>query len=237
MRSQLFAPEHVEAAPTGLFTLQNAKLLKVALGGGGGGGGGTGSGAGEVLARQGSMVAYQGRMDFDREGSGSVGRFFKKAFTGEGVPLMRVSGQGDLFLAHDADEVHLIHLDDDALTVNGANILAFEPSLSWDIRRVEGVGMLSGGMFNTLLSGTGWVAITAHGTPVVLQTDAPTYADVQSAIAWSATLQTGVQRSAGVKAAFGLGSGEAFQLAFSGQGFVIVQASEGPAVPPHSHGG
>jgi len=32
------------------------------------------------------------------------------------------------------------------------------------------------------------------------------------------------------------GSGEAFQLAFSGQGFLVVQASEGPVVPTHSHG-
>jgi len=27
------------------------------------------------------------------------------------------------------------------------------------------------------------------------------------------------------------------QIAFAGSGFVVVQASEGPAVPPHSHGG
>jgi hypothetical protein len=31
------------------------------------------------------------------------------------------------------------------------------------------------------------------------------------------------------------GSGEAFQLAFSGTGFVVVQASEGRVVPRHSH--
>jgi len=34
----------------------------------------------------------------------------------------------------------------------------------------------------------------------------------------------------------GRGSGEAVQLAFAGQGFVVVQASEGPSVPPHNHG-
>ncbi|MFC7360910.1 hypothetical protein [Nocardioides astragali] len=32
------------------------------------------------------------------------------------------------------------------------------------------------------------------------------------------------------------GTGEAFQYAFQGPGFVVVQPSEGPVVPPHSHG-
>ncbi len=221
MRSELFG-KNLESSSADLFTLQNSKLLKVAL-------------QGEVMARQGSMVAYQGQVEFDYEGSGGVGRFIKKAVTGEGVPLMRCRGQGDLFLANDADEIHLLHLDQDALTVNGANILAFEPAISWDIRRVEGASMLTGGLFNTVLTGTGWVAITAHGTPVVLQTDAPTFVDAQAAVAWSASLQTSLSRSMKLGALVGRGSGEAVQLAFLGQGFVVVQASEGHVVPAHSH--
>jgi len=223
MRSELFG-KNLESQSADLFTLQNSKLLKVTL-------------RGEVMARQGSMVAYQGQVEFDYEGSGGIGRFIKKAVTGEGVPLMRCRGQGDLFLANNADEIHLLHLDQDALTVNGANILAFEPGISWDIRRVEGASMLSGGLFNTVLTGTGWVAITAHGTPVVLQTDAPTFVDAQAAIAWSASLQTSVSRSMKLGALVGRGSGEAIQLAFAGQGFVVVQASEGQTVPAHSHSG
>ncbi len=156
VRSELFGT-NLEAQTAETFTLQNSKMLRVAL-------------RGEVMARQGSMVAYQGRMEFDYEGSGGVGRFIKKALTGEGVPLMRCRGEGDLFLAHDADEVHLVRLEQDALTVNGPNVLAFEPGGSWDIRRVEGASMFAGGLFNTVLSGSSWVAITAHGTPVVLQT-------------------------------------------------------------------
>jgi uncharacterized protein (AIM24 family) len=222
VRSELFG-RNLEAQTTDVFALQNAKLLKVALNG-------------EVLARQGSMVAFQGQVDFQYEGSGGVGRFLKKALTGEGVPLMRCRGQGELFIAHNADEVHLVRLEDDALSVNGQNILAFEPTLAWDIRRVEGASMFAGGLFNTVLSGSGWVAITAHGTPVVLQTDAPTFADAQAAIAWSASLQTSVNRTMKLGAMLGRGSGEAVQIAFAGQGFVIVQASEGPVVPPHNHG-
>ena len=215
MRSALFSPENMERETTDLFTLQNSKMLKVALNG-------------ELMARQGSMVAYQGQMEFEDQGAGGIGKFIKKAITGEGAPLMKVRGQGDLFLANNADDVHLIRLENDALTVNGANILAFEPSISWDIRRIEGAGMMAGGLFNTLLQGTGWVAITAHGAPVVLQTNQPTYADGQAAIAWSANLQTRVHASVNLGTLIGRSSGETIQLAFHGQGFIIVQASEGP---------
>jgi uncharacterized protein (AIM24 family) len=128
-----------------------------------------------------------------------------------------------------------VTLDGDSITVNGKNVLAFDSSLEWDIKRVEGASMMSGGVFNTVFTGSGQVAITAHGTPVVLSVDAPTYADVQAAIAWSTTLTTNVRRTAGAAALIGRGSGEAFQLGFSGQGFVIVQASEGRVVLPHTH--
>lgn len=214
--------QYAEAAGGQRVVRQNSKMLKVTLGP-------------DVLARQGSMVAFQGAIDFDYEGSGGLGKFMKKAVTGEGVPLMRCSGQGELFLANDADQVHILHLDGAGLTVNGRNILAFEPSLEWDVRRVEGAGMISGGMFNTHLQGHGWVAITSQGEPVVLRTDQPTFADPDAAIAWSANLTTSLNRTVKAKALVGRGSGEAFQLAFSGQGIVIVQPSEG-GVPPHSHG-
>jgi uncharacterized protein (AIM24 family) len=224
VRSALFSPEHRESQQQGRFALQNPRMLKVAL-------------DGEVMARQGSMVAYQGAVDFAYQGAGGVGRFLKKTFTGEGLPLMRVSGRGDVFFAKDADEIHLVHLDgSDGLTVNGANVVAFDTSLSWDIRKLEGASMFSGGLFNTVFTGSGTVALACHGTPVVLSVDAPTFADVQAAVAWSPGLQTSVRRTAGAAALIGRGSGEAFQLAFSGSGFVVVQASEGPAVPPHSHG-
>jgi uncharacterized protein (AIM24 family) len=72
---------------------------------------------------------------------------------------------------------------------------------------------------------------------VVLQTDTPTYVDAQAAIAWSADLQTSIHRTMKIGAVVGRGSGEAVQLGFTGTGFVIVQASEGQGVAPHSHGG
>jgi uncharacterized protein (AIM24 family) len=223
VRSDLFG-SNLEAAAGEAFALQNSRMLRVAL-------------DGEVMARQGSMVAFQGQVDFEYKGSGGIGRMLKKAVTGEGVPLMRCHGRGDVFFANYAAEVHLLRLEGDALSVNGHSILAFEPTLTWDIRRIEGASMFAGGLFNTILQGTGWVAITAHGTPVVLQTDAPTYVDAQAAIAWSADLKTSIHRTVKAGALIGRGSGEAVQLGFAGSGFVVVQASEGQGVAPHTHSG
>ena len=221
MRSDLFGT-NLESVTTDRFTLQNHRMLRVAL-------------DGDVMARQGAMVAYQGEVDFAYQGSGGVGKFLKKAFTNEGMSLMKVSGRGDVFFADDAMEIHLVKLEGDSLTVNGANVLAFDSTITWDIKRVEGASMMAGGVFNTTFTGTGTVAITSHGTPVVLNVDAPTYADIQAAVAWSTSLTTSVRRTAGAGAMIGRGSGEAFQLVFNGQGFVIVQASEGRIVAPHSH--
>ena len=225
MRSELFGQNLETTSDEGL-SLQNPRMLKARLQGS------------ELLARQGAMVAFQGAVEFVYEGAGGMGRFLKKALTGEGVPLMRCRGTGDVFLAQDGNELHILDLDGgDGVTVNGANVLAFEPTLTWDIRRVEGASALSGGVFNMVFSGAGRLVVSAFGTPVVLNTgEASTFADLQSAIAWSSALQTRLVRTAGVSALIGRGSGEAFQLAFSGQGFLVVQASEGPVVPKHSHG-
>ncbi|MFD9939598.1 AIM24 family protein [Nonomuraea sp. NPDC059023] len=221
MRSSFFGNLDPQQAQ-GSFALQNTKMLRVRL-------------PQEVLARQGSMVAFQGQMTFDYEGSGGVSKLFKKVMTGEGVPLMRVKGDGLLYLADNADDIHLFYLENEGLTVNGRNLLAFEPQLAWDINRVQGAGVAAGGLFNTTVTGTGWVAVTAHGSPVMLDAgQAPTFADGQSAVCWSAGLNVGVNRTFKAGALIGRGSGEAMQLAFQGQGFVLVQASEGPPIPSAS---
>ncbi len=219
MRSNLFAPENQEqeSAQPGL-RLQNSKMLKIELNG-------------DALARQGSMIAYQGDVRFEALGSGGIGNFFKQKLTGEGVPLMKLSGRGDVFLADAAADVHVIDLEgpDDALTINGKNVLAFEPTLSYDIQMTGGAGSVSNaGLFNCVFRGRGRLAITAKGAPVVLSVDAPTFADPQAAIAWSAGLQVGLHHAEqlGVHTLLGRTTGERYTMSFGGHGFVIVQASE-----------
>jgi uncharacterized protein (AIM24 family) len=220
MRSSLMQNAERSTEP-GSFVLQNSRMLKVDLAGTGG----------FFYAKQGSMVAYQGDVDFAYEGSGGMTKMFKKAFTGEGMKLMKVSGSGDVFLAQDADEIFVLELENESVTVSGSNILAFESTLTWDIKRVEGASMLSGGLFNTTFSGSGALAVTAYGTPVVLQVDVPTFVDIQSAVLWSTSLTSTVRKTAKLSAAIGRGSGEAYQLGLSGNGIVVVQASEGHPLP------
>ncbi len=200
------------------IALQNERLLRVRLGE-------------PFMARQGSMVAYQGNVDFAFEGGGA-GKFLKKALTGEGLPLMRCQGQGDVFLAEQANYVHLLQLTNSGLSISGKNVLAFSASLDWNIERVKGGSIATGGLFNTTLRGSGWIALTTDGPPVVLNAaEAPTFADTNAVVAWSANLQTQLKTSFKAGALIGRGSGEAVQVAFHGQGFVIVQPSEGITYP------
>ena len=200
------------------FALQNSKLLKVSLD------------QITIQAKLGSMVAYQGDVRFEHAGSGGMGRLLKKAVTGEGTQLMKVEGTGEVFLADRAQDVHLIKLENDRVTCNGANVLAFDAGIDWDIKRVEGgaAGVLAGGLFNMVLSGSGWVAVLSDGPPVKLDVEsAPTFADAQAAITWSSGVTTQVKVDANMKTLIGRGSGETVQVAFSGQGWVLVQPSEG----------
>jgi uncharacterized protein (AIM24 family) len=219
--------EFKETSGNESFQLQHSKCLKVNLNGE------------TIQSKLGSMVAYQGDVDFEHAGSGGLARMAKKAVTGEGAALMKVSGTGEVFLADLAQDIQLLKLEDEAITVNGANLLAFDADIDWDIKRVEGVsGMLGGGLYNTHLEGSGYVAVISDGTPVLLEVDGDeTYADPQAAITWSEGLETSVKTNVSVKNLIGRGSGESFQMAFSGKGWLLIQPSEGRVAAPSQAGG
>lgn len=223
MRSDLFTATHNEVQTAERFVKQSSKMLKVSLGP-------------DVLSAKGAMVAYQGQVQFNHEGSGSLSKFVKRALTSEDAPLMRVTGQGEVFFAQEAANVFLISLEGDGISVNGRSLLAFDAHLEWDVHRTKGAGMMTGGLFNTLIQGQGTVALTSDGEPMILDCSAqPTFVDVQAAVCWSANLVPNVVNSMNMSSMLRGGSGEAFQYAFHGPGFVVVQPSEGPTVPPHSH--
>ncbi len=207
-----------ETQSTDAFALQNSKLLKISLN------------QVTVQTKLGSMVAYQGDVTFEHAGSGGLGRMLKKAVTGEGTQLMKVTGTGEVFVADQAQDIHLIYLENDNITVNGPNVLAFDAGIDWDIQRLQGgaAGAMAGGLYNTSLSGTGWVAILSDGPPVLLNVaQAPTFADAQAAITWSSGVSVGIKTDVKLKNLIGRGSGESIQMAFTGQGWVLVQPSEG----------
>lgn len=227
MRSDIFRSENTAQAPTQVgLSLQHAKCVKYVVNG-------------ECLARQGAMVAYRGNLQFEVKGQG-VGKLLKRAVTGEGVPLMAVRGQGEVWFAADAQDCFVLELEEgDALSINGRNILCFDPTLRYDIQMVRGAGMFGGGLFNCVFTGTGRLAISSDGQPLVIPVSPqlPVFVDTDAVVGWSSALQTGIHKSQSVKSLLRGGSGELFQLALSGQGFVIVQPSEGQQAAQQSGGG
>ncbi|MGH3507850.1 MAG: AIM24 family protein [Nocardioidaceae bacterium] len=219
MQSELFEQTNLEVQAQQRFALQNSQLLRVSLGP-------------DVLATKGAMVAFQGQIQFDHEKTGSAMKMLKKAVTAEDNPLMRVSGEGEVFFANEAGYVFLVELTGDAISVSGRNLLAFDASLEWDIRRTKGAGVMAGGLFNTVVSGQGMAALCTVGKPVVLEcSQQPTYVDTNACVAWSANLEPSVVSSMKFKSLLRGGSGEALQYAFHGPGFVVVQPSEWATTP------
>ncbi|MFJ2823815.1 AIM24 family protein [Streptomyces toxytricini] len=216
MKSDLFSSDVLvrPAAAPGM-ALQNAKSVRYAV-------------DGEMLARQGSMVAFRGDLRFERKGQG-IGGMLKRAVTGEGLPLMSVRGRGEAWFAHRAGNCFIVEFEPgDALTVNGRNVLCFDSTLSYEIRMVKGAGMTGGGLFNSLFTGTGKLAVVCDGAPIVIPVTAssPVYVDTDAVVGWSAQLHTGLHRSQSVGSMLRGGSGEAVQLELRGEGFVIVRPSE-----------
>ncbi|MFF3729673.1 AIM24 family protein [Streptomyces sp. NPDC002476] len=183
----------------------------------------------DLFARAGSMVAYEGVIQYEPNPP-AVRQIARDWITGEGAPLMKCSGDGLLYLADYGADVVVVHLDNEALSVNGTNVLAFDAQLQWGVERVKGLAKFAGqGLWNVSISGTGWVALTSRGTPVVVNCGSgedETYVDPDALIAWSPNLKVKGKRSFKAASLIGRGSGEAFQMAFSGQGIVVVQPSE-----------
>jgi uncharacterized protein (AIM24 family) len=183
----------------------------------------------DLFARTGSMVAYEGFVQYEPNPP-AVRQMASQWITGERAPLMKCSGDGLLYLADYGADVVCVYLNNEALSVNGSNLLAFDAQLQWGVERVKGLAKFAGqGLFNVGVSGTGWVALTSRGTPVVVDCgrgEDETYVDPDALVAWSTGLKTKSKRSFKASSLIGRGSGEAFQIGFSGQGFVVIQPSE-----------
>ncbi len=218
MRSPLFDQVNQVQQSQQRWLLQSSKMLRVGFGP-------------EVLAAKGAMVAYLGQLQFKHEGANSVGNFLKRAVSNEGGQLMRVGGQGEVYFARRAEDVFLMELEGDAITINTSSLLAFDAALQWDIKMIGNAGMLAGGLWNLVLNGHGTVAVSSDGPPLLLDCSRqPVYVDPQAAVCWSAGLTPTIKNDMKLGALIGRGSGESFQLAFHGPGFVVVQPSEGQPV-------
>lgn len=210
-----FASEHVTTETDAPFQLENSYTLDVTV-------------DGSVPAKAGSMIAFTGDLSFTGKASaeGGITGFLKEAATGEGTPIMDVEGQGHVYLADSEKKVQLLELDaEDSITVNGEDVLAFEPSVSYEISSMDTLaGAFAGGFTNVFLEGPGYVAITTHADPIVLEP--PVSTDPSATVAWSGA-SPNVQVNKNLSDMIGQESGERFQMNFdSDTGYVVVQPYE-----------
>lgn len=142
---------------------------------------------------------------------------------------MKAQGQGKLYLADAGKKIIILHLQNEGIYINGNDLLAFEPSIKWDIKIMKRIaGMMAGGLFNVRCEGTGMIAITTHYEPLTLMVSPgkPVITDPNATVAWSGNLQPEFQTDISLKTFLGRGSGESIQMRFEGEGFVVVQPYE-----------
>jgi uncharacterized protein (AIM24 family) len=205
--------------PGDVFELEGAHMLEAHVGG-------------RLWSKLGAMVAYRGNLKFVREGAfeGGLGKFMKKMVSGEASALTKIEGTGIVYLADQKKNITILRLQQgDVINVNGNDLLAFEDTIRYDItmhRRVA--GMMSGGLFSVRLNGTGMIAIMSHGAPLTLRCTAsdPIVTDPNATVAWSGNLTPEIKTDISLRSLIGRGGGEAFQMLFRGEGFVVVQPYE-----------
>ncbi len=202
----------------GLFELETERMLELNLNG-------------TVWTKMGSMVAYRGNIRFTREGimEQGLGNLLKKAVSGEGARLTKAEGSGKVYLADSGKKITILELRNEAIFINGNDLLAFEPAIQFNIRMMKKMSaMLAGGLFNIRLEGTGMVAFTTHYDPVTLivTPQSPIVTDPNATVAWSGSLEPKIRTDVSLKTFVGRGSGESIQTEFHGNGFVVIQPHE-----------
>ncbi|ONH30472.1 TerD family protein [Pseudofrankia asymbiotica] len=208
---------YAENQAQGRWVAQNSKLVKVRLGE-------------DALALRGSMVAYQGNIDFDYKSRGLRGMLEEK-LTGQGLKLMTCKGQGEVFLAQDASDLHIVELGPgQKLCVNTKNVLAFDATITNEVKRIESAGIPGGGIFHFEMSGPGTIVVMTKGTPMTLPVQGPTFADINALVAWTVGMRVSVSSQVRIsRQVYHTASGESHNLQFQGMGgghFVVVQPYE-----------
>ncbi|NEA63591.1 AIM24 family protein [Streptomyces sp. SID12488] len=223
MQSPLFA--HNDSQTQERWSLQSKQMLRVTL-----------EGHDDILARKGTMVAYQGLMEFDAEyQSSNQGR--SRAQTGEGLDLMRCHGQGTVYLANLAQHIHVVDVEQDGLTVDSSYVLAMDSGLHHEVIAVDSLYGISGsGKYQLNITGRGRVALMTSGAPLMMQVTPDKYVncDADAIVAWSTGLRVQMQaqtHTSGVWRRRG-NTGEGWELSFMGSGYALVQPSE--LLPPQN---
>ncbi|MEU2563414.1 AIM24 family protein [Streptomyces longispororuber] len=201
------------------FRVQDSRVLAVEM---------TGD---SVKAKNGSMVAYDGTMNFKKLTGGGEGirGMVTRRLTNEQMTVMEVRGHGTCWFADRAAEISLVHLQGEKLYVESSNVLCTEATLRTGTTFTGLRGASQGnGVFTTTVEGTGQAAIISDGPAVVLRVTKqhPLTVDPGAYVAHQGSLKQSFQSGVTFRHFFGEGGGEAFQIRFEGEGLVYVQPSE-----------
>lgn len=193
----------------------------------------------QVYAQKGSMLATQGDITFERTflAGGGVQDLAMRAATSEGYALMIAKGTGKVFYGCDGAFVTLVKLNNEMLYVESDSLLSFDARLRTGTMflgnqgGVQGVirGAVSGqGLFTTTLQGNGELAILSDGNCIALNVtpQQPFCVDPDAYIAHKGELSSTIVTDLNWKTFIGQSSGESYQVKFTGQGTVYIQASE-----------
>jgi uncharacterized protein (TIGR00266 family) len=116
------------------------------------------TGAGSLLVQSGSWIASDPAIDVDSKWGGG-----KTFFSGEGLILLRCSGQGDILLsAYGAIRSHELAADE-SITLDTGHIVAFDDTVQYSVRK-------AGSWKSTILGGEGLVTDFRGPGRVWLQT-------------------------------------------------------------------
>ncbi len=186
---------------------------------------------GKVWIKTGTMVAYQGGINFRREGitEHGFGKLLKRGVTGESSPLTAAQGQGNLYLADQGKKIKVVELKGIPIYLQSSHILAFDSQIKWNVESLFNVGTaLAGGLFHIVFSGRGMIAFSARFEPIILRVSPgnPVMTDANATVGWSSGVIPNVKTDVNLQTLIGRGSGETIQLKFEGDGFVIIQPFE-----------
>lgn len=201
------------------FALANERLLEVTLQNE------------QIMARAGAMVAYEGNIKFEKAilgGEGFLSSMVRRV-AGEGMALMQTSGQGVVYFAENAIELFVLPLQGEKIWVESSVIMAYDKSLRTATAFAGLRGMTSGqGLATTTVEGHGNLCIMADGGVIALQVtqQTPLCVDPDAFLGYKGNIRQDFVFDANWKTFVGQASGETFQLKFSGDGVVFIQAAE-----------
>lgn len=202
-----------------VFELENDYILDIIL-------------DGSVKTKKHSMIAYTGDINFEQSAhSSSFEKLLNRLIpddTENMSPMMNLTGKGHVYVADHGKNIEIIKLKDESIYVNASNLLAFEESIKSEITTMSSSGMVAGGFIIIKLTGSGFIAITTHPSPLTLKVrpDEPIFTDPNATVAWSEGLELDTSIDVNLNNIVNRSSGEMYQMSFLGEGFVVVQPFE-----------